>query len=93
MDGHDVKALYDAFESAPFEKGKPSMIVAKTKKGKGISFMEDNVEYHHWHPGEKEAKQALGEMEEAEKGGSNELRIREKHLGKRCLNWAEKMKK
>jgi transketolase len=67
VDGHDVKALYDAFAAAPFEEGKPSLIVAKTQKGKGISFMEDNVAYHHWHPGEEEANQALDEMEQAGK--------------------------
>ena len=67
VDGHDVKALYDAFAAVPFEKGKPSLIVAKTKKGRGVSFMEDNVDYHHWHPGEEEATKALGEMEQAGK--------------------------
>lgn len=65
VDGHNVEALYKAFTSAPFEKGKPSMIVAKTIKGKGLSFAEDNVKYHHWHPGEEEAQKALAEMEEA----------------------------
>ncbi len=67
VDGHDVKALYDALESAPFEKGKPSLIVAKTKKGCGISFMENNVGYHHWHPGKDESDKALCEIEAAEK--------------------------
>lgn len=67
VDGHDVEALYNAFTAVPFEKGKPSLIVAKTKKGKGVSFMEDNVDYHHWHPSEEEANQALGEMEQAGK--------------------------
>lgn len=63
VDGHDVKALFNAFKAAPFEKGKPSLVVARTKKGKGLSFMEGNVKYHHWHPDEKEANQALYEME------------------------------
>lgn len=67
VDGHDVKALYDALKSVPFEKGKPSMIVAKTIKGKGISFMENEAKYHHWHPGQQEAGEALRQMEEAEK--------------------------
>ncbi len=67
VDGHDVEALYEAFESAPFEKGKPSMIVAKTIKGKGISFMENVAKYHHWHPGEQEAGEALRQIDEAEK--------------------------
>ena len=67
MDGHDVKALYEALGSTPFEEGKPSMIVAKTVKGKGISFMENDYKYHHWHPGEQEANKALEEIENAEK--------------------------
>lgn len=67
VDGHDVEALYDAFTAAPFEEGKPSMIIAKTIKGKGLSFAEDNVKYHHWHPDEAEAKQALKEIKESGK--------------------------
>jgi transketolase len=67
VDGHDVKAIYEALKSAPFEKGKPSMIVAKTIKGKGVSFIENNYLYHHWHPGEEEASKAIQEMKDAEK--------------------------
>ncbi len=67
VDGHDVKALYDALKAAPFEEGKPSMIVAKTVKGKGVSFMENKAQYHHWHPGEQEANMALEEMKNTEK--------------------------
>lgn len=67
VDGHDVAMLYDMLSSVPFEKGKPSMLVAKTKKGRGISFMENNISYHHWNPDEKEARQALAEIEEAGK--------------------------
>jgi transketolase len=46
LDGHDIKQLLDAFE-APHKSGKPKMIVANTTKGKGISFMENNNEWHH----------------------------------------------
>lgn len=67
VSGHDVKELYDVLKSTPFEKGKPSMIIAKTKKGCGISFMEDNVGYHHWHPDDTEAQKALEEIAESEK--------------------------
>ena len=66
VDGHDVEELFKVLSSVPFEKGKPSMIVAKTKKGKGLSFSEDNIKYHHWHPDENEAKQALAEIAEME---------------------------
>lgn len=67
VNGHDVKELYDVLNSVPFEKGKPSMIIAKTKKGCGISFMENNIQYHHWHPDDAEAKIALSEISESEK--------------------------
>lgn len=70
VDGHNVQELYEVLSSVPFEKGKPSLIVAKTKKGKGLSFAEDNINYHHWHPDEKEANQALAEIAEQQKGYS-----------------------
>lgn len=64
VDGHDVKALYSAFSEAPFEEGKPSMIIAKTTKGKGLSFMEDNVKYHHWNPDSGQKALAMAELAE-----------------------------
>ncbi len=67
VNGHDVEALYKALRCAPFEKGKPSMIVAKTVKGKGISFMENDAKYHHWHPGQQEADEAMRQIADAEK--------------------------
>jgi transketolase len=65
VDGHDVCALYETLTEAPFEPGRPSMIIAKTVKGKGLSFAEDNVAYHHWHPGKEEAEKAARELEES----------------------------
>ena len=62
IDGHNLKEIYDALNAAPFEAGKPSLIVAKTKKGRGISFMEGNINYHHWHPGKEEQEKALAEL-------------------------------
>lgn len=67
VDGHNIKELYETLKEVPFEKGKPSMIIAKTIKGKGLSFAEDNINYHHWHPDEEECKKALSEIEEQEK--------------------------
>ncbi len=63
VDGHDVGSLYDAFSAVPFEAGKPSMIVAKTTKGKGLSIIEDNIKYHHWNPGGEEAAEAMKEID------------------------------
>lgn len=46
-DGHDLAALHDAFEEAKRMVGKPTAIIAKTVKGKGVSFMENNIQWHH----------------------------------------------
>ena len=45
-DGHDVSALYDAFEEAKTVKGKPTIVLAHTVKGKGVSFMEGKNGWH-----------------------------------------------
>lgn len=47
VDGHNVRSLYDVFNSIPFEKGKPSCIIAKTIKGKKLSFFEGNYNSHY----------------------------------------------
>ena len=46
IDGHDFVQLLRTFSSVPFKSGKPSLIIARTTKGKGISFMENNHEWH-----------------------------------------------
>jgi transketolase len=50
INGNDIDALKDAFNSLPFEKGKPSVIIANTIKGKGVSFMENEIKWHHGVP-------------------------------------------
>jgi transketolase len=62
VDGNDVKALQEAFDSLPFEKGKPNMIIAHTVKGKGVSFMENKVSWHHGVPNKEQYEQAIGEL-------------------------------
>jgi transketolase len=47
VDGHDFKEIVGALESLPFEKGKPSIVIAHTIKGKGVSFMENQVAWHY----------------------------------------------
>lgn len=47
VDGHDVKALGDSFSRLPFHPEKPSLIICHTVKGKGISFLENNSQWHH----------------------------------------------
>ena len=65
VDGHDVRALRAAFERAMGNagSGKPSMILAHTVKGKGVSFMEDNILWHYRTPQGEEYEAALKELE------------------------------
>jgi len=62
IDGHDLKEIAGAFDSAKKVKEKPTVIIAKTYKGKGVSFMEDNAGWHGKAPNEEEAKQAISEL-------------------------------
>lgn len=65
VDGHDIDALKDCFDALPFVKGKPSLIIADTVKGKGISFMENQLKWHHGVPDEKQFEVALTELDVA----------------------------
>jgi len=62
MDGHSIEDIIDSIEKAKKVKGSPSIIVAKTVKGKGVSFMEDKVEWHGNAPKEDQKMQALKEL-------------------------------
>jgi transketolase len=66
VNGHDYAALTEAL-SQPAEPGKPTFIIANTVKGKGVSFMENVAKWHHGVPSEAELKQALAELDAAEK--------------------------
>lgn len=63
VDGHDIKALKEAFAALPFEKGKPSLIIAHTIKGKGVSFMENSVKWHHGVPDKEQYETAIAELD------------------------------
>jgi transketolase len=65
VDGHDPDALKKVFESLPFEEGKPSLVIANTIKGKGISFMENNIKWHHGVPDKEQYKDAIKELDNA----------------------------
>jgi transketolase len=65
VNGHDYAALTQALTD-PTEPGKPTFIIANTTKGKGVSFMENVVKWHHGVPSEAEFKQALAELDLAE---------------------------
>ncbi|WP_296561531.1 transketolase [uncultured Acetobacterium sp.] len=65
VDGHNIEELLNTFQSIPFQKGKPSLVIANTIKSKGMPFAEGNVKYHHWNPGKEsqESKDALDALE------------------------------
>ncbi|MPN57742.1 1-deoxy-D-xylulose-5-phosphate synthase [bioreactor metagenome] len=62
IDGHSFKEIEDALAEARTIKGKPTAIIAKTIKGKGVSFMENNSGWHGKAPNEEEAKKAVAEL-------------------------------
>lgn len=62
IDGHDFQQIAEAVAKAKAEKGKPTMIVAKTVKGKGISYMENQAGWHGSAPSEEQVAQALTEL-------------------------------
>jgi len=61
VDGHDHAALLEALERAP--GAQPRCIIARTVKGKGVSFMEDGVEWHHKVPSPEQVQKALLELQ------------------------------
>lgn len=67
IDGHDYKQILDCTDSIPFEKGKPSMVIAHTVKAKGYSFAEGKYQYHYWKSTKEEIEQAERDLEEAER--------------------------
>ena len=62
IDGHSFEALETAFAAARAEKGRPSAILLKTTKGKGVSFMENNVGWHGKAPNDAEYEQGMAEL-------------------------------
>jgi transketolase len=63
IDGHDFGQIFFALDEAKLTKGQPTAIVAHTVKGKGVSFMEKNLEFHGKAPTPAEAERALEELE------------------------------
>lgn len=61
-DGHDFARIFDAFDEAGGVKGSPSAIIARTVKGKGVSFMEDQADWHGKAPNEEQAREAVEEL-------------------------------
>ena len=62
VDGHDFEAISKAYEEAANTKGKPSILIAKTIKGKGVSFMENEASWHGTAPNAEQTEQAIAEL-------------------------------
>lgn len=62
VDGHDHVELTNLLSSTPWDTGKPSFLIAHTTKGKGVSFMENSVEWHYKSPSTDQLAQALREL-------------------------------
>ena len=66
IDGHDIDEILNAIEKAKNCKGKPTVVICNTIKGKGVSFMENRASWHGTAPNKEQCKQALAEI-----GGNN----------------------
>jgi len=62
IDGHDHTSLELALSSTPWENGKPSVLIAHTVKGKGVSYMENSVDWHYKSPNDQQLAQALSDL-------------------------------
>lgn len=67
VNGHCIEEISKAIDEAAATKGKPTIIVCNTVKGKGISFMENNVAWHGSAPNQEQTEKALAELEGGEK--------------------------
>jgi len=67
VDGHDIEEIIDALLTASEQKNQPTMIILNTVKGKGISFMENNIDFHGVPPNEMEYKLAMKELDTVQK--------------------------
>lgn len=65
IDGHDFEAIFAALDAAKAETKRPSVIIAHTVKGKGVSFMEDTHAWHGKAPSDEELQRAIAEIEAA----------------------------
>ena len=64
VNGNNIFELLEIFQKVPFTAGKPSAIIANTIKGCGISFIENEISWHHKVPTDEEYKKAIKELDE-----------------------------
>ena len=62
IDGHNFTQIKETLRKVPFEKNKPSVVIAHTIKGKGVSFMENQIAWHYKSPNKEQLKTALKEL-------------------------------
>lgn len=67
INGHDLGEIFGALEESKKMKGKPTVIIASTVKGKGVCFMENKAEWHGNAPNDEQTKEAIEELQELEK--------------------------
>jgi transketolase len=91
IDGHNMKQIVGALEKAKKVKGKPVAIIAKTIKGKGVSFMENNPAWHGVAPNEEQLKKALAELKLTNKINLNLFRKRAEDYQKKIDQRIEKL--
>ena len=65
VDGHDTEAIYESLRRFPLSSGKPSAVIFRTVKGKGVSFMENDYKWHYGGLTEELCAKAIKEIEEA----------------------------
>lgn len=63
VDGNDISQLRETFAKLPLTEGKPTLVLANTKKGKGVSFMENVKKWHHGVPSDEQYVQAMDELD------------------------------
>lgn len=63
VDGHNLKELADTFDALPFVKDKPSLVIAHTIKGKGVSYMENVIKWHHGVPSAEQYALAIAGLD------------------------------
>jgi transketolase len=72
IDGHDVNAVLDALHAAQEHRGRPTCIIAHTVKGKGVSFMEHNNEFHGKAPTKEQLEVALTQLDGGQESGGRD---------------------
>jgi len=62
IDGNNMREIVETLDSVPFEKGRPTAVIAHTVKCKGLSIGEGNAAFHYWNPTREEAEAAMKEI-------------------------------